>query len=139
MKGLDTPVLLGLLRGEPRMTALLRKLSGEELCTTTVNLFELETIARSDPAPGRDRRLAAVEQLRRKLTILPIDERSAGLAAVERSKASVGSGGAAPSWLILGALLAGRCSEWITTAGASFPSSGELKVVVVDRSGPKKA
>ncbi len=121
------------------MQTLLRKLSGEELCTTTVNLFELEAIARSDPSPGRDRRLAAVEQLRRKLTILPIDERSAALAALERSKAPASTAGSSPSWLILGALLSGRCQEWITTAGASFPSSGELKVMVIDHSNPKKA
>src|SRR5271169_2288550 len=34
MKGLDTPVLLQLLRGEPRIRTLLRELKGEELVTT---------------------------------------------------------------------------------------------------------
>ncbi|MCI4358256.1 MAG: PIN domain-containing protein [Thermoplasmata archaeon] len=130
MKGLDTPVLLGLLRGDPRVTALLRKWEGEELCTTSVNLFELETIARTGRAPGRERRLAAIERLRRKLTVLPIEERSARLAAQQAARATL-AGASSASWLILGALQAGGCNEWATVREACFPDSSDLKVTVL--------
>jgi predicted nucleic acid-binding protein len=137
MKGLDTPVLLGLLRGESRVTSLLRKWEAEELCTTTINLFELETLARAGRVPGRERRLASLERLRRKLTILPVDEKSAKVAAQEAAKAE-GSTASAPNWLILGALLTAGCSEWITTREARFPVAPGIKTSCLAISTSKK-
>jgi predicted nucleic acid-binding protein len=136
VRGLDTPVLLGLLRGDARVSAFLRRAEAEDLCTTVINLFELEAIARSDRAPGRERRLSSLERLRRKVTVLPIDERATELSAQEASRAEAPA--APPStWLILGALLSGGCSEWITTREARFPSAAGLKVTLLDRSTTK--
>lgn len=138
MKALDTPILLRLLRGDPRTAAFLRKISAEELATTTINLFELEVIARTDPSPGRERRLAALERLRRKLTILPVDE----TAAVEAANALGRVGPHSPNasaCLIAGALVAGRCSEWITAKDVEFPTPSGVKVTVLSEHNPKKA
>lgn len=137
LRGLDTPVLLALLRGEGRVSSYLRKWEAEELCTTVVNLFELETIARADRSPGRERRLAALERLRRKLTVLPVDERSARLGAQEAAK---GDPASAPpgTWLILGALIAAGCSEWISTREARFPASADLRIVILGDHRTKK-
>jgi predicted nucleic acid-binding protein len=137
VKGLDTPVLLGLLRGDPKVNALLRKWEGEELCTTSLNLFEVETIARRDRSAGRERRLASIERLRRKLTILPVDERAAQLAAIEASRTDQ-NGSASPSWLILGALLGGGCSEWATVREANFPQASDLKLAFLHSIATKK-
>jgi predicted nucleic acid-binding protein len=128
--GLDTPVLLALLRGDPRAKALLRRLEAEEVCTTATNLFELETLARLDPSAGREHRLAALDRLRRKLTILPIDDRAAVLAAGYASKDATQ---AVPSatWLLLGALEANGCSEWITVASPPFPKVSKLLRVTI--------
>ncbi len=136
MKGLDTPILLRLLRGEPKVVALLRTWRSEELATTSVNLLELELIARADPSPGRDKRLAALDRLRRKLTILPFDE----AAALEGAAAPrpIGGSPTAPSLMILGALLAGRCSEWVTLAEADFPRVPGLKVTTIPSPTSKK-
>ena len=136
MKGLDTPILLGILRGEPRVMSMLRKWEGEELSTTSVNLFELEALARSNHAPGKERRLAAIERLRRKLTVLPVDERAARLSAQAVSRAGAGES-TSVNWLILGALLGAGCGEWVTAREASFPSSSELKVTIVASSASK--
>lgn len=132
MKGLDTPVLLGLLEGAPMARALVRALAGEELATTEVNLFEIELLGRRDRSPGKERRLQALERLRRKLTVLPIDEassrRAAHIAATARSAAPEGT------WLCLGAAEAHGCSEWITSArGMPPPSSTRLKVTDIVR------
>lgn len=132
MKGLDTPVLLGLLEGAPRPRALIRSLSGQELATTEVNLFELELLARRDRSPGKLRRQQSLERLRRKLTVLSIDEeaarRAAELAASARQPASEGT------WLCLGAAEAHGCSEWITSlAGMPPASTTRLKVTALER------
>lgn len=76
MKGLDTPILLRILRGEEKARGLIRQLGGEELVTTEWNFLELEAALRADSRPGRERRRAALEKLRRRLTVLPIDEAS---------------------------------------------------------------
>lgn len=132
MKGLDTPVLLALLEGAPKARALVRALSGEELATTEVNLFEIELIGRRDKSPGKERRMQALERLRRKLTVLSIDEeatrRAAVIAASARQSAPEGT------WLCLGAAEAHGCSEWITTAAGAPPSSSaRIKVTTLER------
>ena len=132
MKGLDTPVLLALLEGAAKPRALVRALAGEELATTEVNLFEIELLARRDKSPGKERRMQALERLRRKLTVLPINEestrRAATIAATARQAAPEGT------WLCLGAAEAHGCSEWITTAAGMPPaSSARLKVSQLER------
>lgn len=132
MKGLDTPVLLALLEGSPRARTLVRSVGLEEIATTEVNLFELELLHRREKGPGRERRTQALERLRRKLTVLPIDEesgrRAAVLAASARQPAPEGT------WLSLGAAEAHGCSEWITTdAGRPPASSTRLKISTLDR------
>jgi predicted nucleic acid-binding protein len=132
MKGLDTPILLELLRGRPSLAPILKSLEGEELATTEVNVFELEAIARSGPRHGREHRRAALDRLRRKLTVLPIDGRAIQAAA------SLSTGrlheAAASEWLMLGAASASGCSEWVTTASSRYPRDlGKLPVKVVGK------
>lgn len=127
MKGLDTPVLLAILRGRPEARRLLRTLHGEELCTTELNLFELEVTARREAAAGRERRLAVLERLRRKLSVLPIDGRAVQAAAA-RLPAKLPAGIEPTPWLIAGALEANGCAEWITRPGGKLPDGFHVKV-----------
>ncbi|MGC2289428.1 MAG: PIN domain-containing protein [Thermoplasmata archaeon] len=132
MKGLDTPVLLALLEGAPKARALVRALAGEELATTEVNLFEIELLGRRDKSAGKERRMQTLERLRRKLTVLPLDEestrRAAAIAASARQAAPEGT------WLCLGAAEAHGCSEWITSeAGMPPASSTRLKITAIER------
>jgi hypothetical protein len=125
VKGLDTPILLEILAGSPSTAKLLRSLSGEELCTTEANLFELEAVARLERGPALDRRLAALERLRRGLTVLPLDERACRAAAL-RCKGSP-QGIFTNAWLVWGGLEANGCTEWITSPSAVVPK-GPTKV-----------
>lgn len=122
MKALDTPVLLRLLHGDERVRSLLRSLPGEELATTEWNLLELEIALRADARPGRERRRAALDQLRRRLTVLPIDE------AALRSAREIPGQPRSPSEMIelglLSALQARGCEELYTTRGRA---SGRLR------------
>jgi predicted nucleic acid-binding protein len=130
VKALDTPVLLAFLRGSAGARALVRSLSGEEIATTELNLYELEALARLDPHPGRERRLAALDRLRRKLTVLPVDER--GVRAGLRHLKTHGHSVALPNLdLILGTLEANGCSEWITSAPAPYRRDTKVKWRVV--------
>ena len=127
MKGLDTPLVLDLLRGRPSARKVVGTFEGEELCTTEINLFELETLARLDRRPGRERRLAALERLRSKLTILPIDQRAARAAAV--LAATQPRSASASEYLILGAAEAAGVSEWLTTTDLPVPKApSKLKI-----------
>lgn len=81
MKGLDTWVLLGILEGEAFAKHLLRQLRGVEVATTEISMMELSILAGVGSAKGAAARRAAVERLRRKLTVLPIDSRAVGEAA----------------------------------------------------------
>ncbi|MHB8352610.1 MAG: PIN domain-containing protein, partial [Thermoplasmata archaeon] len=111
MKGLDTPVLLDLLRGGSNARRLLKKIGSEEMATTELNLWELTQLACSDRTPGREARIAALERLRRRLTVLPIDVLALG-AATRRSVRATGP----PSTedLMIGSLEAHGGTEWIT-------------------------
>ena len=132
MKALDTPVLLELLRGRPALGPLLKALAGEELATTEINVFELETIARSGPRQGRDHRRAAVDRLRRALTVLPIEARAVQAA----SALSTGRIQEATSseWLMFGAATASGCTEWVTTSVARCPKRlGKMSVRIIGR------
>ncbi|MCI4347251.1 MAG: type II toxin-antitoxin system VapC family toxin [Thermoplasmata archaeon] len=131
MKALDTGILLAFLRGSPGARAIVRSLAGEEIATTEVNLYELEAIARQDKAPGRERRLAALDRLRRKLTVLPVDE-GAVRSGLHHLRGHSAHGAAPLVDMILGALEANGCSEWITTAPAPRRRQSKLKWRVVD-------
>ena len=120
MKGLDTPVLLKLLRGEPAARTLLRSLQGEELATTEWNFLELEALAKLDSTPGRERRRAALEKLRRRLTVLSLDERAVEAAAhqlgrVHHARELIGAA-------VLATLESRGCTD-IYTAGNSLARS----------------
>jgi predicted nucleic acid-binding protein len=132
MKALDTPILLELLRGRPALAHVLRALEGEELATTEVNLFELESIARAGPRAGREARRAAVDRLRRKLTVLSIDPHAVqAAAALSHGRLHEAS---ATEWLMLGAASAAGCSEWITTSGGRLPKTiGKLSIRTIGR------
>lgn len=119
--GLDTNVLIGLLEGQPWARSLLRASAGEELATTELNLFELDAVARRIGRPGREKRVATAERLRRALSVIPIDDRVAKKAAEFAA--------AAPrvdptTDLILAAMEVNGCSEWVTRRGLAVPRSG---------------
>ncbi len=112
MKALDTGLLLGLLEGSTKVRDLLRRLRGTELATTEVNLVELSYLAAAGPSRSRRARLEAIERIRQRLTVLPLDARSTR----EASKRAQGSGPRlAPATLgMLAALEAGGCEELLT-------------------------
>ena len=130
MKALDTPVLLEVLRGRESIRNVLKALGSEELATTEINLYELEVVARAGPRQGRERRLAAIERLRRKLTVLPIDARGVR-AAAQRGLGRIGDSSPLVS-LMMGAAESAGCTELLTTRSARFPKdSGKVKVRIV--------
>lgn len=120
MRGLDTAVLIDLLHGRPSARRLLEESAEEELCTTEINLFELETLARADRRPGRERRLASLERLRHKITVLPVDERAARAASL--IAAAHPHAGTTTDFLILGAAEAAGVREWVSAAGLPAPA-----------------
>jgi predicted nucleic acid-binding protein len=120
MKGLDTPVLLEILEGGPSARKLLESLEGQEVCTTEANLLELVAVARRLGSAGLAARLAALDHLRRGLTVLALDSKAAGAAAARWKEKSAEQ--PTLSWLIAGALEAAGCTEWITDRVGSLPA-----------------
>ena len=112
MKGLDTPALLAILRGERGARELLRRLRGHEIATTELNLLQLELLAAGVPARARAARRLALDRLRRKLTVLPIDARAVGEAARHLSPKDRSAGSTELG--VLGALEANGCDEFYT-------------------------
>jgi predicted nucleic acid-binding protein len=112
VKALDTGILLALLEGSSKARDLVRKLRGAELATTEANLLELAYLAASGPARARSTRLATLEKLRQRLTVLPIDAH----ATEEAGRRVVrGSDRLAPTVAaMLGALSAAGCEELLT-------------------------
>jgi hypothetical protein len=130
MKGLDTPLLVRLLRGDPSVRTLIRHLQGEEIATTEWNILELEVLARSDPTPGRERRRAAIDKLRRRLTVVPIDQRAVESVAGLRHGTPESSSLAVTA--MLGALESRGCTEWFTDShGARQAPRTRLRIQVV--------
>lgn len=128
MKALDTPLLVDLLRGRPSAWKFLDRHRAEELLTTEINLYELELMARRGPPAGRERRLAAVASLRRKLTVLPINDRATGLAI---RGSSAGKSTIAEALMHSAAEAAG-CGSWVTTRWGKVPRpAGGLRVEYV--------
>ena len=136
-EGLDTPVLLGLLRGEGRVTSMLRKWESEELCTTSVNLFELESIARSDRAPPG----AATRGPRAASSKTDRSPRRRTLGSARRSGGCKGRFGKRPCCELADHRFLARrgCSEWVTTREAGFPTVPDLKINVLRIINSKKS
>ena len=133
MKAFDTPVLLDLLRGAPSARRFVRSLGNEEIATTELNLWELGVLAIQDKTPGRERRLAALGRLRRKLLVLPIEARSVEAALRLTPTAS-------RSALIRGTLEAHGCTEWVTVREVASPTGrGPLRIVEYNRKGANRA
>jgi predicted nucleic acid-binding protein len=115
VKALDTPVLLDILRGGPAARVFLKAVGPEELATTEINLWELGVLAVQDRSRGSEARLTALERVRRKLLVLPVDPASTRAAIRLRSK---GPPGRPPrSELIAGVLEAHGVSEWVVLPG----------------------
>ncbi len=115
MKGLDTSVLLDLLRGDPQVRAAIHRLHDIELATTEANLLELAHLAAREKTERRRRR-AALEQLRNRITVLPLDARCG-----ERTLRQVKDGHPLPPPLVLGMLSAfdsAGCDELFTSGDA---------------------
>ncbi|MGA7922630.1 MAG: type II toxin-antitoxin system VapC family toxin [Thermoplasmata archaeon] len=109
MKALDTPVLQDLLRGRQSARKAIQAWSEEELATTELTLFDLEVAARVDPRPGRERRLAALDRLRRKVSVLPVDARAVRWAGEARAQYRVRPATA----LALGILESTGVTDWL--------------------------
>lgn len=113
MKAFDTSILLALLEGDHGARDLTRKLKGTEIATTEANLLELAHLAGRGPPRSRPRRREALDRLRRKLTVLPIDHR-----AVLEAERRVTKDAPTISPIVagmLGALETAGCDELFTT------------------------
>jgi predicted nucleic acid-binding protein len=129
MKGLDTPVLLGILHGNHATAALLKTLKGEELATTELNMFELQSLALRAPKASRAARQKALGGLRRRITVVAITT-----SAVEEAARALARQPAGPGYgpLMWAALSAAGCEEWITTRPAAPPRGAtRLKVRII--------
>ena len=130
MKGLDTSVLLGLLEEDAVVRRLLGRLRGVELATTEANLLELELIAAHGSGRQRKARRRALERLRRKITVLPIDAR-----AIDQVGSRLGarSESAAPAVLaMLGALESNGCDELFVRDALPIEGRWRLRVTKVE-------
>lgn len=113
MIALDTSVLLSLLEGGPGTRELMDRLRGVEVATTEANLIELGFLASRGPPRQRKVRLQALDRLRHRITVLPIDARAVETAAVHLGK--VGAAGSSPLVAaMMGALEANGCDELLT-------------------------
>jgi len=128
MKALDTGILLALLEGSSRARDLVRKLRGSELATTEANLLELSFLAANAPPRARAGRLGAVEKLRQRLTVLPIDGHAnrEALAGILRQ----GDRLSPTIAMMLGALEAAGCEELYTDDGRGMAGDWSFKVKV---------
>lgn len=112
MKALDTSILLALLEGEAGAREILKRVRGEEVATTEANLLELVYISGHGPGRSQAARRLALERLRRKITVLPIDSRAVDLAGRHMGK---GAGDLPPLVLAMMATLeASGCDELLT-------------------------
>jgi predicted nucleic acid-binding protein len=125
VKALDSGVLLALLEGSPKAQALLRKLRGIEVATTEVNLLELAFLARGS-RKVMAARLATLEKLRQRLTVVPLDARGSRevLAAAAGASRPVSPTVAA----MLGALRAVGCEEILSDVADSLPEDWGVRV-----------
>jgi len=135
MKAFDTSVLLALLEGDRSAKELAHKLRGVEVATTEANLLELAFLAGKGSPRGRSRRREALDRLRRKVTVLPIDFRA--VAEAER-RASKGEGPSMPLLAgMLGALETAGCDELFTSDPQECAGQWRFKVVKFTRHSTK--
>ena len=83
MKAVDSGALTGILEGDSRMRVMFHRLRGVEIATTEISMIELSVRAHQASSKNRAARLRTLEKLRRKITVLPVDDR-AGLEASRR-------------------------------------------------------
>jgi predicted nucleic acid-binding protein len=128
LKGLDTPVLLAILRDAPAARPLLKELRGEEVATTEINMYELYALAAAAPKRVRASRNAALHRLRRRITVLPITA-----SAVEEAARLAGPSNHHRPYepLIWGALRAAGCGQWITTRTHAPPKPLAARIVTI--------
>jgi len=129
MKALDTGVLLALLEGSARARDQLRKLRGSELATTEANVLELAYLAAGAPPRARAARLASLERLRQRLTVLPIDARATREASARLAK--LADRLPPNTTAMLGALEAAGCEELLTDDGKSVAGDWGFRVRVL--------
>lgn len=127
MKALDTSALLALLHEGKGTRELVRRLRGIEVVTTELNLLELHSLVMRAPPKSRAGRRAAIDRLRRSLTVLPYDGQSAD--RLSRRAARESWGGVPP--LLLGTLAileANGCEELITVDPGAIPGKWQFRV-----------
>ena len=130
MKGLDTAVLLGILHGSPSVRPLLKSLAGEELSTTELNMVELALIAGAGGTRARKGRLQALERLRRRITVLPIDHHATEV--ISQRGVDARSAPELHFRVMLATLEAAGCTEVMTDHRlAAVRRPGKLKVTGV--------
>jgi predicted nucleic acid-binding protein len=129
VKGLDTPILLAILRDLPAARALLKELRGEEIATTEINLFELHTLARTAPRNLRASRIAALQRLRRRVTVLPVT--AAAVEEAARLEGSTHEPRRPYEPLIWGTLRAAGCDLWITTRSHAPPKVLRSRIIQI--------
>jgi predicted nucleic acid-binding protein len=126
MKGFDSSTLLALLEGKRVAKDLLTRLRGVEIATTEMNLLELAYLAAVASPKARAPRRAAVERLRRKMTVLPVDSK-----AVEQASRRLGRGSERTSPTVLamcGAFEANGCDELFTLDAEIDPGKWRFKI-----------
>jgi predicted nucleic acid-binding protein len=135
MKAIDTSVILALLEGDRSAKDLLRRLRGVEVATTEANLLELAYLASRGSGRTRAHRREALDLLRRKLTVLPIDQR-----AVSEAERCILKGDHPSSPVLagmLGALEAAGCDELYTTDPPECKGRWRFQVTRFTRHNPK--
>jgi predicted nucleic acid-binding protein len=127
MKALDTSALLTLLAGDRAARELLQRVRGVEVATTEINLLELGYAAGKGPVHHRGARRASLERLRRKVTVLPLDDKAVEEAT---SRLAKGSTGVPPLRLaMLSILEVNGCEELLTSEAAPLPGKWRFKRV----------
>lgn len=126
MKALDTGILLALLEGSARARSQLHRLRGAEIATTEANLLELSCLAVTAAPRARGDRLDALERLRQRLTVLPLDARATREAGRRLGKV----GRAIPPTVLamLGTLEAAGCDELVTDDARSIAGDWSFRV-----------
>jgi hypothetical protein len=137
MKALDSGILVRFLEGDPVIRELVRKLRGIELATTEVSMLAVSVAALEGPKSGQAHRSAAVDRLRRSLTVLPIDSRAVAVAvsrvAPERQAPELGR------LAELGSLDAYGCDELFTSQKSLPSGKWRFRTTYITSSRHKKA
>lgn len=136
VKALDTPALLAILEGRREAAWLIEEVAGGEVGTTEVNLCELEAAVRADGRADRARRLAALDRLRRRISVFAVDEKATR--AASRLVAEGHGATSLTTGLILGTVQANGATELITTQAGRFEGAHSPVPIRLMRSKPLK-